>query len=66
MKEELLKAVYEFAEELTEENENLIFFHACEIAKHLDIIKVGSRYFRMYFGSEHDSWEDVTEEIKEK
>ena len=46
--------------ELTEENENYLFEMACKMCKHEELIQIGSRRFIMYFGPDHDSWEEVS------
>lgn len=50
--------------ELNEENENNFFFNACEIAKHEEIVQIGTRYFQMFYGPEHDLWTEVDKDTQ--
>lgn len=41
-------------------NEDAVFHEACCKAEHLQVVKTGERYFTIYFGPEHDSWNELT------
>lgn len=57
---ENIKFDAEIKEKLTEENENYIFDKCCSLVEHEGVVKVGSRYFQIYFGPEWDSWNEIT------